>query len=72
MLETAERLGVSADRICAFGDGGNDIDMMEKAGLSIAMGNGSNECRLAADYVTDDICDEGVYNALKHFGFIKG
>ncbi len=72
MLETAERMGVPAERICAFGDGGNDIDMMEKAGLSIAMGNGSNECRLAADYVTDDICDEGVYNALKHFGFIKG
>ena len=45
---------------------------MKKAGLSIAMGNGFPECRLAADYVTDDIGDDGVYNALKHFGFIEG
>ncbi len=72
MVETAKRMGVERERICAFGDSGNDIEMMEEAGFSIAMGNGTPECRLAADYVTDDISDEGVYNALKHFGFIGG
>ena len=46
--------------------------MMERAGLGIAMGNGSRECREAADYVTEDISDDGLYKALVRFGFIEG
>lgn len=71
-LEVAERYGFRREEVIAFGDSGNDIEMMEKAGYSVAVGNGTRECRAAADYVTDDIKDEGVYNALKHFGFIEG
>ena len=54
----------------AFGDNGNDIPMFLKAGLSICMGNGSDEVKRIADYVTDNIWDDGLYNALKYYKFI--
>jgi hydroxymethylpyrimidine pyrophosphatase-like HAD family hydrolase len=72
MLRVAREFGYIRQDIVAFGDSGNDIDMMERAGLGIAMGNGSKECREAADYVTEDISDDGLYKALVRFGFIEG
>ena len=54
----------------AFGDGGNDISMLEYAGIGIAMGNGRNEVKAAADYVTDTCENSGVYYALEHFGVL--
>ena len=54
----------------AFGDGQNDIDMIKYAGTGIAMGNGVPALKEAADYVTTDIDDDGIYNALKHFNVI--
>lgn len=63
-------MGYAAADAVAFGDGNNDVDMMEAAGLGIAMGNGSVDCKAAADYVTADIDDDGIYRALKHFGLV--
>lgn len=54
----------------AFGDNNNDLDMLKAAGTGIAMGNGSDEAKAAADYVTDDIDDDGIFHALHHFGLI--
>lgn len=54
----------------AFGDGENDIDMIRYAGVGVAMGNGIKSLKSAADYITTDIDDDGVANALKHFGLI--
>ena len=71
MLRVAKQYGFHKQDIVAFGDSGNDIDMMERAGLGIAMGNGSAECRQMADYVTEDISDEGLYKALLRFGFVE-
>ena len=71
LLVLAKEYGIDRKQICAFGDGGNDIEMLKHAGLGIAMGNGYSECKYAADYVTDHISDEGIYNALIHFGFIE-
>ena len=70
MLKIAGKYGISRENICAFGDSYNDIDMLQKAGLGIAMGNGQRECKDAADYVAEDISEEGFYKALLHFGFI--
>ena len=55
----------------AFGDGGNDIEMLRHVAIGIAMGNAGDDVKAAADYVTDDIDDNGVANALRHFGVIK-
>ena len=55
----------------AFGDGENDIDMIRYAGIGVAMGNGIKNLKSAADYITTDIDDDGIENALKHFGLIE-
>ncbi len=64
------RFDISRDEIMAFGDEENDIDMLQYAGIGVAMGNGSASAKEAADYVTEDIDEDGVYLALQHFGVI--
>ena len=54
----------------SFGDGKNDIDMFDYTEISVAMGNAEDDVKKAADYVTDDIDEDGLYNALKHFEII--
>ena len=54
----------------AFGDGGNDITMLKHVGIGIAMGNANPEVKEIANYVTDDVDADGIWNALKHFGIL--
>ena len=54
----------------AFGDGGNDVSMLRYAGIGVAMGNANDDVKAHADYVTTSIDEDGVANALKHFGLI--
>ena len=49
LLKLAERLGVPQERTVAVGDGKNDMDMIRKAGISLAMGNAVPELKEAAD-----------------------
>ena len=58
-LRLAELLGVPADEMACIGDMGNDIAMLDVAGLAIAMGNGTAEVQAAAHYVTDSNEQEG-------------
>lgn len=53
-----------------IGDSANDIPMFKVCGIAIAMGNGAPEAKEAADYVTTDILDDGIYNAFKYYGLI--
>lgn len=54
----------------AFGDGGNDIPMLQYAGVGVAMGNAREEVRRQADFVTRSVDEDGVAYALKHFGLL--
>lgn len=65
-----EYFGISLDETMAFGDGGNDIAMLEHAGIGIALGNADDKVKNSADYVTTSVDDGGVVNALKHFGLL--
>lgn len=65
-----ERFGLTREEIMAFGDGENDRDMLLFAGIGVAMGNGKETVKAAADYVTDHIDQDGVEKALIHFGLI--
>ena len=65
-----EGKGISPSEIIAFGDGENDRDMLEFAGIGVAMGNAWDMTKAAADYVTADIDDDGIEKALKHFGLL--
>ncbi|MDR0395164.1 MAG: Cof-type HAD-IIB family hydrolase [Tannerella sp.] len=73
--------GVGIDQFCnyygfpleetmAFGDGGNDIEMLRHAGIGVAMGNANDNVKQAADYVTDSVDDDGILKALQHFELI--
>lgn len=54
----------------AFGDGSNDVDMLKFVDIGVAVGNSEAHVQAAADYVTDHIDRDGIYNALLHFGVI--
>jgi hydroxymethylpyrimidine pyrophosphatase-like HAD family hydrolase len=54
----------------AFGDGDNDVMMFKCVGTSVAMGNGSIKAKENASFITDDISDDGLYNALKKLNLI--
>ena len=68
--KTGTYFGIAAGEMMAFGDGGNDISMIKYAGIGVAMGNSSEEVKLAADYVTTSVDDDGVGNALRYFGVL--
>lgn len=55
----------------AFGDSANDLPMLKYAGNSIAMGNAMDEILPFCTYQTTDINNNGIYNALSHFGLIN-
>jgi hypothetical protein len=65
--EIAKLWAVPAAEIAVIGDGANDIAMFDRCGLSIAMGNGSQEVRQAADLVTGSNSDDGFANAVERF-----
>ncbi len=62
--------GLSREDSVAFGDGPNDLDMLSYANLGVAMGNAIEDAKKAADYITDDIYHDGIYNAMKKFELI--
>ena len=61
---------LTREQCIAFGDGGNDVTMLEYTGIGVAMGNACDAAKAAADYVTDDITADGLAKALAHFGLI--
>ena len=61
--------GYTEDNAMAIGDGGNDVCMLEAAGIGVAMGNAMPEARKAADYVTSDVRSGGVAKAIDKFIF---
>ena len=67
----AEYLGLDISETMAFGDGGNDISIIREAGIGVAMGNANEEVKAMADYVTSSVDEDGVKNALVHFGIIQ-
>lgn len=67
LLYLAERLGIDASEIIGIGDNYNDIELLNTAGLGIAMGNGVRELRRRADYITLTNNEEGVEHAIEKF-----
>lgn len=60
----ASRLGLQRSELMAFGDGGNDVEMLEYVGLGVAMGNAADQVKAHADFVTTSVDAEGILRAL--------
>lgn len=66
-----KHLGAKKEDTFAFGDAKVDIPMLEYCEVGVAMGSGGDEIKAMADYVTDDVDKDGLYNAFVHFGLIE-
>ena len=62
--------GIAREDSIAVGDGPNDLQMMEYAGIGIAMGNAREEVKERADMVTSSIDDDGIYRAFETLGLL--
>ncbi|MGN0158828.1 MAG: Cof-type HAD-IIB family hydrolase [Brotaphodocola sp.] len=67
ILRLAAHLGIEPEATMGFGDGENDLSMMQKAGLGVAMANGEEIVKNAADYVTAHNDEDGVAQAIEKF-----
>ncbi len=65
----AAHYGISRDEIVAFGDSNNDVSMLKYAGLSVAMGNGTEEIKKHADFITLSNDEDGVAHGIKKIFF---
>ena len=65
-----EYLGADKKDTIAFGDAKVDVPMLEYCAYGVAMGNGGKEIKEAADYITDDVEQDGLYKAFVFLGLI--
>lgn len=65
-----EHLNIPIEDTYAIGDSINDLEMLQFSGHSIAMGNATPVAKDAAEYITTHIHEDGILNALKHYGLI--
>lgn len=63
----AKRLALQRHQIMAIGDHINDIEMLQWAGVGVAMGNALPEIKAVADWVTSSVSDHGVASAIERF-----
>ena len=63
-------LGLERESLMAFGDGFNDLSMIQFAGQGIAMANAVEEVKSIADFVTTSNEEDGIAHALEHLLFL--
>lgn len=68
--KSLEHFGIDQSETMAFGDGNNDEEMLKYVSIGVAMGNATDKLKSIADYVTDEVDNDGIEKALKHFKII--
>jgi len=66
LANIAELLGIPSNEFAAFGDSENDVEMLEAAGIGIAVGNADEPARAAADHITTKRYGLGVIEGLEY------
>lgn len=69
LMWLADYLDIDREATMAFGDGENDVTMLEMAGVGIAMGNGLKVAKQAADEITLTNDEDGVAEAIERLIF---
>ncbi|MFX3674255.1 MAG: Cof-type HAD-IIB family hydrolase [Paenisporosarcina sp.] len=65
-----KKMNFQIENTIAFGDGLNDIEMLEAVGFGVAMGNGHAEAIKRAKYVTKHVDEDGLYEAMRYLKLI--
>lgn len=67
LKQIANSFGIPKERIIAFGDENNDLEMIDYAGVGVAMGNAIDELKSIAKYVTDTNENNGIGLFLENY-----
>ena len=67
LMWLADYLKIDREATMALGDGGNDLSMIQAAGIGVAMVNGLEEVKAAADFITMSNDEDGVAAAVEKF-----
>lgn len=70
MKAVGDFYGMTRDDMIAFGDGPNDLQMLEYAGTGVCMGDGAQAAKEKADYITDALAEDGILHAMEHLGLV--
>lgn len=68
--ELLEYLNMDKEHTIAFGDNDVDIAMLSESYIGVAMGNGREKVKEAADFITRDVDEDGLAYAIKEIGLI--
>ncbi len=67
LVTLADMLGIKMSEVMAVGDGENDMEMIELAGIGVAMGNAYEGAKSVSDFITEDNDHDGVAVAVEKF-----
>ena len=68
MLKVCEYYGLPMSETIAFGDSSNDIEMLDAAGISVCMGNGSDDAKAVASLICPDVRENGLAEGFRMLG----
>lgn len=71
VAKVVEHLGLKPENVMVFGDGLNDLELFDYAGVSIAMEISHEKIKEKADYITKTLEEDGIFDALERFGMVE-
>ena len=71
VAKVVDQLGLKPENVMVFGDGLNDLELFDYAGISIAMGVSHDKIKEKADYITKTLEEDGIFDALEGFGMVE-
>ena len=71
VAKVVDQLGLKPENVMVFGDGLNDLELFDYAGISVAMGVSHDTIKEKADYITKTLEEDGIFNALEGFGMVE-
>ena len=71
VAKVVDQLGLKPENVMVFGDGLNDSELFDYAGISVAMGISHDNIKEKADYITKTLEENGIFDALEGFGMVE-
>ncbi|ASK27787.1 Cof-type HAD-IIB family hydrolase [Neisseria chenwenguii] len=71
IADAVAKLDIAMKDVMAFGDGLNDLEMLQAVGFGVAMGNGADAAKAVAKHICPSVDEDGVYRGLIELGVIE-